>query len=154
MDRMSISTRGVGSLWGDKALKGQAIVCEQWFAPPMLCLLRTFRRLWSALLYISKLPPSNWVKIVQLDLMQLSGEYCISRESFKDSNPLPWGYRGSTDVRTCRWRTGRWTRPDCVWARMMVGERRSGPAVIVVPPWSFRSCSESWAHSGFEWVRQ
>ena len=28
-----ISTGGVGSLWGDKALEGQAIVCEQWFAP-------------------------------------------------------------------------------------------------------------------------
>ena len=37
--------RGVGTLWGDKALEGQAIVCEQWFAPPMLCLLKTFRRL-------------------------------------------------------------------------------------------------------------
>ena len=36
---------GVGRLWGDKALEGQAIVCEQWFAPPMLCLLTTFRRL-------------------------------------------------------------------------------------------------------------
>ena len=36
--------RGVGSLCGDKALEGQAIVCAQWFAPPMLCLLRTFRR--------------------------------------------------------------------------------------------------------------
>ena len=37
-----LSGRGVGSLWGDKALEGQAIVCEQWFAPPMLCLFRTF----------------------------------------------------------------------------------------------------------------
>ena len=24
------------------ALEGQVIVCEQWFAPPMLCLFRTF----------------------------------------------------------------------------------------------------------------
>ena len=38
------SPRGVGRLWGDKALDGRAIVCEQWFAPPMLCLLRAFRR--------------------------------------------------------------------------------------------------------------
>ena len=38
--------RGVGRLWGDKALEGQSIVCEQSLAPPMLCLLRTFRRLW------------------------------------------------------------------------------------------------------------
>ena len=42
----TVYTRGVGSLWGDKALEGQVIVCEQWFAPPMLCLLRTFLRLW------------------------------------------------------------------------------------------------------------
>ena len=41
---LSTQVQGVGSLWGDKALEGQAIVCEQWFAPPMLCLLRTFRR--------------------------------------------------------------------------------------------------------------
>ena len=44
--------RGVGSLWGDKALEGQVIVCEQWFAPPMLCLLRTFRRLWKEMSYL------------------------------------------------------------------------------------------------------
>ena len=36
--------RGVGKFGGDKALEGQVIVCEQWFAPPMLCLLRAFRR--------------------------------------------------------------------------------------------------------------
>ena len=36
------SSRGVGRLWGDKALEGQAI-CEQWLAPQMLCLLRAFR---------------------------------------------------------------------------------------------------------------
>ena len=47
--------RGVGSLWGDKALEGQVIVCEQWFAPPMLCLLRTFQRLWFHILYFN-----NW----------------------------------------------------------------------------------------------
>ena len=40
---MANISRGVGRLWGDKALEGQAIVCEQWLAPPMLCLLRAFR---------------------------------------------------------------------------------------------------------------
>ena len=39
-------SRGVGRLGEDKALEGQAIVCGQCLAPPMLCLLRTFQHLW------------------------------------------------------------------------------------------------------------
>ena len=36
--------RGVGRLGEDKAFEGQAIVCGQWLAPPMFCLLTTFQR--------------------------------------------------------------------------------------------------------------
>ena len=39
-------SRGDGKLWGDKALEGQTIACEQWLALPMLCLLRAFRHPW------------------------------------------------------------------------------------------------------------
>ena len=43
----NVSLTGVRRLWGDEALEGQAIVCEQWFAPPNNGLLTTFRRLWT-----------------------------------------------------------------------------------------------------------
>ena len=38
------STRGVGRFWANNALEGQTIVHKQSLAPPMLCLLRGFRR--------------------------------------------------------------------------------------------------------------
>ena len=37
---------GVGRFWANKALEGQAIVCEQSLAPPILCIPRAFRRPW------------------------------------------------------------------------------------------------------------
>ena len=41
-----VFNRDVGRLWGDKALEGQTIVCEQWLVPPVLCLLRAFQCPW------------------------------------------------------------------------------------------------------------
>ena len=41
---VSLTLRGIGRLWGDKALEGQAIVCEQCLAPLICCLLRAIRR--------------------------------------------------------------------------------------------------------------
>ena len=45
--QLLVGFSGVGRLWWDKALEGQAIVCEQWLPPPpMLYLLRAFQCLW------------------------------------------------------------------------------------------------------------
>ena len=51
---------GVGRLWANKALEGQAIVHKQSLAPPMLCLLRGFRRSWIVQHLVSLLCTFQW----------------------------------------------------------------------------------------------